>query len=71
MAQIDQYIKDAKQDDIGSEIADRAGQEAKSQAKKAGKAVSKRIQDRLGITALKNKVKVMTKKGVKDRKSVV
>ena len=65
MAQIDQYIKDAKQDDIGSEIADRAGQEAKSQAKKAGKAVSKRIQDRLGITALKNKVKVMTKKGVK------
>ena len=33
MAQIDQYIKDAKQDDIGSEIADRAGQEAKSQAK--------------------------------------
>lgn len=65
MAQIDQYIKDAQQDDLGSEIANRAGSEATSQAKKAGKAVSKRIQDRLGITAVKNRMKAAAKKGLK------
>lgn len=65
MAQLDEYIKDAEDNNLGKEVADKAAGETKKQLKKAGKKMSKDIQDMTGITALKKKAKAAAKKGVK------
>lgn len=65
MAQLDEYIKDAEEHNLGKEVTDKAKEEGKKQAKKQLKKMSKDIQDMTGITKLKKKIKSKAKKGIK------
>lgn len=65
MAQLDEYIKDAEEHNLGKDVTDKAKEEGKKQAKKQLKKMSKDIQDMTGITKLKKKIKAKAKKGIK------
>lgn len=65
MANLNEYMKDADENNIGNDIQDFAKDKTKGAAKKAAKKGVNKILDKTGINAAKDALKAAAKKGTK------